>query len=158
MTPPTGAVPEEGLLAALPAEHRERFLSLAHDVSLPGATRIFEEGEKADRFWIIRTGSVALDVHVPGRGRAVVETIGAGDLLGWSWLCPPRQWHLGAETRSPLTAWEFDAAAVRDLCAEDPALGQALVTLVAEVIGRRLRSTRVRLLDLYGPQESAPAP
>ncbi|MER7466374.1 cyclic nucleotide-binding domain-containing protein [Streptomyces sp. NPDC097981] len=133
-------------------------MALARDVVLPGATRIFEEGEEADRFWIIRSGTVALDVHVPGRGPAVVETIGAGGLLGWSWLCPPRQWHLGAETREPTHAWEFDAAAVRALCAARPALGLALVTLVAETIGERLRATRTRLLDLYGSQESRPTP
>ena len=81
-----------------------------------------------------------------------------GDVLGWSWLCPPRQWHLGAETREPVRAWMFDAAAVRDLCAARPALGLALVTLVAETIGERLRATRTRLLDLYGAPESGRTP
>ncbi|MFJ3921794.1 cyclic nucleotide-binding domain-containing protein [Streptomyces sp. NPDC090022] len=129
-------------------------MALARETAFPGATRIFEEGERADRFWIIRSGTVALDVQVPGRGRSVVETVGAGALLGWSWLFPPQQWHLGAETREPVRAWQFDAGAVRDLCAEDPVLGLALVTVVAETIGDRLRATRTRLLDLYGPQGS----
>ncbi|GAA3065625.1 hypothetical protein GCM10020254_06250 [Streptomyces goshikiensis] len=57
----------------------------------------------------------------------------------------------GAEARDPVRAWEFDAAAVRDLCAVDAALGLSLVTLIAETIGDRLRATRTRLLDLYGP-------
>ncbi|GLW03103.1 cyclic nucleotide-binding domain-containing protein [Streptomyces lavendulae] len=153
-----GELPGDGLFAALAVEHRGRLMELARDVELPGATRIFEEGEEADRFWVIRSGTVALDVHLPGRGRAVVETVGAGSLLGWSWLCPPRQWHLAAETREPVHAWEFDAAAVRELCAEDTALGLALVTVVAETIGDRLRATRTRLLDLYGPQGDGPAP
>ncbi|MER6503286.1 cyclic nucleotide-binding domain-containing protein [Streptomyces sp. NPDC001455] len=158
MTRKVGGLPRSGLLAALPAEHRGPMMDLARDASFPGATRIFEEGGRADRFWIIRSGTVALDIQVPGRGRAVVETIGAGDLIGWSWLCPPRQWHLGAEARGPVLAWEFDASSVRALCAERPALGLALVTLVAETIGDRLRATRTRLLDLYGPHECGPAP
>lgn len=157
MTPEPEQPAGEGMLAALPAEDRGRLLALAREVVLPGSTRIFEEGGAADRFWIIRSGAVALDVQVPGRGRAVVETIGAGGLLGWSWLCPPRQWHLGAETREPTLAWEFDAAGVRGLCTERPALGLALVTLVAETIGERLRATRTRLLDLYGPPAGGPA-
>ncbi|MCX4510680.1 cyclic nucleotide-binding domain-containing protein [Streptomyces sp. NBC_01619] len=151
----------EGILTALPTEHRGRLMALARDTAFTGSRRIFEEGENADRFWIIRSGTVALDVQMPGRGRAVVETIGAGDLLGWSWLCPPREWHLGATTRDPVRAWEFDAAAVRALCAEHPALGLALVTVVAGTIGDRLRATRTRLLDLYGRQGSqgnGPAP
>ncbi|MFJ7587514.1 cyclic nucleotide-binding domain-containing protein [Streptomyces sp. NPDC097617] len=148
----------EGLLAGLPPQEREQLMGLARDIALPGTRRIFEEGGEADRFWIIRSGTVSLDVQVPGRGRAVVETIGAGGLLGWSWLCPPRQWHLGAETREPIRAWEFDAAAVRAVCAERPALGLVLVTLVAGTIGERLRASRTRLLDLYGSQESGPTP
>ncbi|MFE2359676.1 cyclic nucleotide-binding domain-containing protein [Streptomyces virginiae] len=161
MTPHPGGAPGGSVLAALTAEQHGKLMTLARDIALPAGTRIFEEGEKADRFWIIRSGTVALDIHMPGRGRAVVETIGAGSLLGWSWLCPPRQWHLAAETREPVRAWEFDAAAVHDLCAEDTALGLSLVTAVAETIGERLRATRTRLLDLYGPpgpQGSGAAP
>ncbi|MEV1054487.1 cyclic nucleotide-binding domain-containing protein [Streptomyces sp. NPDC049887] len=154
MTPRTNGPAGEGALTALPDEHRGRLMALAREAAFPGATRIFEEGEEADHFWIIRSGTVALDVQIPGRGRAVVETIGSGALLGWSWLCPPRRWHLGAETRGPVQAWEFEAAAVRGLCAERPELGMALITVVAETIGERLRATRTRLLDLYGPPGS----
>ncbi|MGW3247979.1 cyclic nucleotide-binding domain-containing protein [Streptomyces sp. NPDC001070] len=157
MTPQAGPAESTGILAALTAEHRDRLMALAHEVAFPASARIFEEDDPADRFWIIRTGSVALDVQNPGRGRDVVETLGGGSLLGWSWLCPPRRWHLGAETRDAVTAWEFDAPAVRELCAEQPALGLALVTLVAETIGHRLRATRNRLLDLYGPRGCGPA-
>ncbi|MEU0184970.1 cyclic nucleotide-binding domain-containing protein [Streptomyces sp. NPDC006207] len=157
MTSQAEPVEAKGILAALTAEHRDRLMALAREVAFPAAARIFEEDEPADRFWIIRTGSVALDVQNPGHGRDVVETLGSGSLLGWSWLCPPRSWHLGAETREAVTAWQFDAVAVRGLCAEQPALGLALVTLVAQTIGHRLRATRNRLLDLYGPRGSKPA-
>ncbi|MFE7607048.1 Crp/Fnr family transcriptional regulator [Streptomyces celluloflavus] len=143
-----------GVFAALPEGHRDRLLALARDVTFPAGTRVFEEGGRADRFWIVRTGTVALDLHVPGRRAAVVETVGAGELLGWSWLCPPRQWHLGAEAIHPVRAWEFDADAVLELCARDPVLDHALLVYTAGVIGHRLRSARTRLLDLYGPYGS----
>ncbi|MFD7921289.1 cyclic nucleotide-binding domain-containing protein [Streptomyces sp. NPDC059740] len=151
-------VPGTGVLAQLPAEHRERLMQLAREVEHPAAVRLFEEGAAAEHFWILRTGTVALDVQIPGRGRAVVETVGPGGLLGWSWLCPPHRWHLGAETRGPVAAWAFDADTVRDLCTAHPAFGLALVTLVAETIGDRLRATRTRLLDLYGPRQTEGTP
>ncbi|MFH8409197.1 cyclic nucleotide-binding domain-containing protein [Streptomyces sp. NPDC018019] len=143
-----------GRLGALPVEHRERLMALAREVSFPAGLRIFEEGRRADRFWIIRTGAVQLDIRVPGRRAAVVETLHPGDPLGWSWLFPPYGWQLGAETLSPVRAWEFDAQEVRALCHEDPVLGHALVLMYAEVIGDRLRCARTRLLDLYGPYGS----
>ncbi|MBL1098817.1 cyclic nucleotide-binding domain-containing protein [Streptomyces coffeae] len=148
-------ITRNGVVAAVPPDHRDQFVRLAHEVSFPMGTRIFEEGGLADRFWIISSGGVALDVHVPGRQAPTVDTLGPGDLLGWSWLIPPCRWHLGAEAVSLVRAEEFDAATVRALCREDPVLGSALATYVAGVVGRRLRSTRSRLLDLYGPYSAA---
>ncbi|WP_329184813.1 cyclic nucleotide-binding domain-containing protein [Actinacidiphila glaucinigra] len=144
-----------GLLDALPPETRGRLLELARDVSFPARARIFEEGHRADRFWIIRTGSVALDLHVPGRQPAVVETLGPGDLLGCSWLFPPYSWHLGARTQSPVRADEFDATVVRALCEADPVFGRAVARRVAQIVAHRLQGARTRLLDLYGPLGSA---
>ncbi|EME99210.1 cyclic nucleotide-binding domain-containing protein [Streptomyces mobaraensis NBRC 13819 = DSM 40847] len=147
-----------GVLAALPDGPRERLTELGREVSFDAGARLFEEGGRADRFWILRTGNVNLDMHVPGRRPAVVETLGPGRMLGWSWLCPPHRWHLGAEAISPVRAWEFDAAEVLALCERDHELDHALLTYVVEVIGRRLRAARTRLLDLYGPYGSGPTP
>jgi CRP-like cAMP-binding protein len=145
----------QGILRTLPPGSREKLMELAQDVAFRAGTRIFEEGNRADRFWVIRTGTVLLDMHVPGRRAPMLETLGPADLLGWSWLFPPYVWHLGAEALSPVRALEFDAEKVRALSAEDPALGHALVLACAEVIADRLQSARTRLLDLYGPYSSA---
>ncbi|MEW2032815.1 cyclic nucleotide-binding domain-containing protein [Streptomyces roseifaciens] len=146
-----------GVFEAVPEGPRERLMELGRAVSFPAGARLFEEGQRADRFWVVRTGTVSLDVHVPGRRAAVVETVGAGGLVGWSWLCPPHQWHLGAEATRPVEAWEFDAAEVLALCEREPALDHALLTYVVQVIGHRLRSSRTRLLDLYAPYRSGSA-
>ncbi|TJZ58969.1 cyclic nucleotide-binding domain-containing protein [Streptomyces piniterrae] len=143
-----------GLLETLPPEGRARLDGIGREVSMPRGARVFEEGRPADRFWVIRSGRVALDQHVPGRRAAVVETVGRGDLLGWSWLFPPYLWHLGAETESRVEALEFDAAVVRSLCMSDPVLGREMYRYVAETVIDRLHRTRIRLLDLYGPQGS----
>ncbi|MGW3152260.1 cyclic nucleotide-binding domain-containing protein [Streptomyces sp. NPDC001177] len=142
------------MTTALPAEHREQLMRLAHEVSFDAGTRLFEEGRRADRFWIVRTGTVALDLHVPGRRPAVIESLGHDELVGWSWHFPPHIWHLGGEAMSPVRAWEFDAEAVRAKCAEDPAFGRAIAVWVGRVVAQRLHASRVRLLDLYAPYGS----
>ncbi|MET7699035.1 cyclic nucleotide-binding domain-containing protein [Streptomyces sp. NPDC005485] len=146
--------PSSTMLRVLPAEDRDRLMQLAQEVSFPKGARLFEEGRLADRFWIIRTGTVALDMHVPGCRAAVIETLGHNELLGWSWLFAPHIWHLGAETTSPVRAYEFDAAAVRTLCRADPSLGMLVTQWVGDVLAHRLRSARTRLLDLYAPYGS----
>ncbi|MEU7576383.1 cyclic nucleotide-binding domain-containing protein [Streptomyces sp. NPDC041068] len=145
------------MLGALPAEHRERLMRIARQVSFPAGARIFEEGGHADRFWIVRSGTVALDMHVPGRRSPVIETLGHGELVGWSWLFPPYVWQLGALARSPVRANEFDALAVRLMCEDDPALGAVVGRWVGRVLAHRLQSARTRLLDLYAPYGSGGA-
>ncbi|GGN79803.1 hypothetical protein GCM10011579_064670 [Streptomyces albiflavescens] len=144
--------------AAFPAEHRERLMRVAREVSFEAGTRLFEEGRRADRFWIVRTGTVALDLHVPGRRSAVIESLGQGDLVGWSWHLPPYIWHLGAEAMSPVRAWEFDAVMVRAMCAEDSEFGRAIAVWVGRVVAQRLHASRIRLLDLYAPYGSGGLP
>ncbi|GGX69031.1 Crp/Fnr family transcriptional regulator [Streptomyces minutiscleroticus] len=143
---------------ALAAEHRARLMRLAREVSFEAGTRLFEEGRRADRFWIVRTGTVALDLHVPGRRAAVVETLGRGELVGWSWHFAPYQWQLGAEAMSPVRAYEFDAGAVRALCEEHPEFGRAIALWVGHVLAHRLHAARTRLLDLYAPYGSGGQP
>ncbi|KIF01134.1 hypothetical protein PL81_37340 [Streptomyces sp. RSD-27] len=142
------------LATALPADCRSRLMERASEVNFPQGTRIFREGGHADRFWIVRSGTVTLDVHVPGRRPAVVETLGPGQLIGCSWLFKPHTWRLGAEAMSPVRAYEFDAEQVRMLMDADPRFGSALGHWVGQVLAHRLQATRTRLLDLYAPYGS----
>jgi CRP-like cAMP-binding protein len=142
------------LTHALPAEHRDRLLRVAREVEFRQGARLFEEGARADRFWIVRHGTVALDMHIPGHRTPVVETLGVGDLVGWSWLFEPYVWQLGAGTVTPVGAYEFDAVAVRLMCEDDAEFGRAVGHWVGRVLSHRLNAARARLVDLYGgPQE-----
>ncbi|MGW7425232.1 cyclic nucleotide-binding domain-containing protein [Streptomyces sp. NPDC054813] len=137
------------LLTALPQAQRERLMELAQEISFPEDARIFEAGGTADRFWVIRSGAVNLDQEVTSHKRVTVASLGAGDLLGWSWLFPPYTWDFGAVAFSQVRAYEYDAAAVLALCVEDPLLGLSLVRTVAEILASRLEVTRGKLLDAY---------
>ncbi|MEU6288207.1 cyclic nucleotide-binding domain-containing protein [Streptomyces sp. NPDC005047] len=137
------------LLTALPPAQRERLMALAREISFPEDARIFEAGDRADRFWVIRSGAVSLTQQVTSMQTVTVASLGVGDLLGWSWLFPPYEWDFGAEAFSQVRAYEFDAATVLDLCEEDPHLGIVLVRSVAEILAHRLETTRGRLMDHY---------
>ncbi|WP_405699718.1 Crp/Fnr family transcriptional regulator [Streptomyces sp. NBC_00069] len=139
---------------ALSPEHRGSLLTLAHEANFAAGTRLFNQGGHAGRFWVLRSGTVGMDVHVPGRQAAVVETVGSGELVGWSWLFRPYTWHFGAETTTPVRTDEFDAAAVRELMDADPALASAMWQWVGQVLAHRLISAEIRLLDLYAPHGS----
>jgi len=138
------------VFAGMDAADLGRLASAARPVDFPAGRRLFDEGGTADRFWIIQDGAVALDLHLPDRGTLIVETLGTGEIVGWSWLFPPYRWRFGAVATRPVRALEFDARLVRFLWALDPRLAQQLTRRFAEVVVDRLQATRMRLLDLYG--------
>ncbi|MFB7012708.1 MULTISPECIES: cyclic nucleotide-binding domain-containing protein [unclassified Streptomyces] len=142
------------ITTALPAQCRARLMGIGHEVNFAQGTRLFQEGDHADRFWILRSGTVTLDIHVPGSSPAAIDSLGPGELVGWAWLFEPYVWHLGAEAMTPVRTHEFDAATVRMMIDADPVFGSAVGHWVGQVLAHRLQATRIRLLDLYAPHGS----
>lgn len=134
----------------LTPEHRSLIATTARDVAFSAGATVFSDGQPALGCWLIRTGHVALGTQVPGRGLVVVQTIGPGEVLGWSWLVPPYHWHFTATANTEVSAVEFDTTRLRALADGDPALGYPLALGLFEVVVARLQNTRSRLLDLYG--------
>jgi CRP-like cAMP-binding protein len=94
-------------------------------------------------------GKVALEMpYVPGEGLITIQTLGAGEALGWSWLFPPYQWHFSARAVEPTEAVVFKADALRNKAKENPAFGYDLALRVGGIMLQRLQATRMRLLDI----------
>ena len=135
------------MLHGMSTDHLAMLAGSASDIAFPAGHRLFEEGGNASHFWLLQSGSVALDLHVPGQGRVRINTVGLGELLGWSWRFPPYRWAFGAVAASPVEAFEFDAQAVRASCASEPELAHEVTERLARVLAKRLQSTRVRLIS-----------
>jgi CRP/FNR family transcriptional regulator, cyclic AMP receptor protein len=126
----------------------------ARPTAFAAQERVFTEGQPASGCWLITSGHIALQVAVPGRGDLVVQTLGPGDLLGWSWLVPPFRWHFAATATDAVAAYEFDTDRLRAAAGADPGLGYHLTLGLVEQLVARLQNTRARLLDLYaGPHD-----
>jgi CRP/FNR family transcriptional regulator, cyclic AMP receptor protein len=66
-------------LHGMPREHLAVLSQAASDVTVPARHRFFEDGGHATRFWLVQSGHVAVDVHVPGQGQVSIDTIGMGE-------------------------------------------------------------------------------
>src|ERR1700746_2360111 len=133
-------------LHSMSRDHLAVLAETAADVTFPARHRLFEDGGGANRFWLIQSGHVALDLHVAGQGRMKIDTIGWGGVWGWWGFSPPYQWAFGAVAASPIEAFEFDGRAVRACCESDPALGYELTRRLARVVAKRVEATRVRVI------------
>ena len=111
---------------------------------------LFREGGPAERFFLVRAGAVALEVEAPGRGALVIETLGEGEVVGWSWLFEPYRWQFDARATMPTAVVAFDGACLRGKCDADHELGYQLMRRFAASMIERLQATRLQLLDVYG--------
>lgn len=146
------------LLAGLPGGTVDQVAGCARNVAFSAGTVLIAEGGQADTLYLLRRGHVAIEVHEPGRGALVVETIGAGKPLGWSWLFPPYRWHFDARALDAVGAIAVDGSCLRGKAESDPAFGFELMRRIVPVILERLQAAEMQLLDLYGaPAGAGPA-
>jgi CRP-like cAMP-binding protein len=110
---------------------------------------IFHEGELANRFYLIETGKVILESSGRSGDPVVIDTIGAGDLLGWSWLFPPHTWNFTARAVEATTAIFFYGTILREYCEEDHSLGYKLLKRMSLVMNRRMQAARNKMLTIH---------
>jgi CRP-like cAMP-binding protein len=143
-------VAESPVFAGLTQEQLEFIVGCAQNVHFEEGQKIAEAGDKADTFYLIRMGEVALDIAVPNKNKVRIDTVEAGQVLGWSWLIPPYEWKYDLTATELVRAVAFDGACLRGKCDAEPALGYELLRRFSQVIAGRLQATRFRLIDIYG--------
>lgn len=140
------AVAAHPFLMALNEHHIQLLADTASRTTFEAGQPIFREGETANRFYLIEDGKVALEAAGKGGEPVTIDVIGAGDLLGWSWLFPPFVWHFSARAVEPTNAIFFYGTVLREYCDADPSLGFELFKRMSEVMIKRLQSARTRVL------------
>lgn len=110
---------------------------------------ILREGEFANRCYLIETGKVVLESRDSFDQPLVIETIGAGDLLGRSWMFPPYVWQFTACAIEPTTAIFFYGAILREYCEKDHSLGYELLKRISAVMVKRLQAAHKQMLSVH---------
>jgi CRP/FNR family transcriptional regulator, cyclic AMP receptor protein len=143
-------IAQHPFFAGLAPAHVALIAGCARNVRYRPGEVVFREGESADRFFLVRAGRIGVDLQVPPRGALRVHTIEPGEILGWSWLFPPYRWSSSATALVATRALAMDGACLRGKLEDDPELGFDLMKRFASVMVRRLQSSRLQLLDIYG--------
>jgi CRP-like cAMP-binding protein len=139
-------------LSDLSAEHIQTIISCASNEKFEKGDLIAREGTEADSFYLVRAGTVALQIHRPESGGITLDTLGEGDVLGWSWLVPPHRWHFDARVMEAARVIALDGRCLRMKCERDHELGYQLLKRFSTLIEVRLSASRLQLLDVYGAQ------
>lgn len=122
----------------------------ASTAAFPTDGYLFRAGDPADAFYLIRHGTLALEIAAPNGGALVVQTLGEGDVAGFSWLIAPHRWEFDGRAIERVLAVQMDGACLRGKCERDSRLGYELMRRFAGLTANRLQATRLQLLDVYG--------
>lgn len=132
----------------------EAFVTLvvgcAKNVRFDPGQYLIREGQPADHLYLIRHGRVALEVTAPGRGAVTFQTLGAGEIIGLSWLFPPYRWSYDARALETVRAVAIEATCLRTKCEADHHLGYEVMKRLVPMLVQRLQATRLQILDVYG--------
>ncbi len=142
------AIASHRFAAGMKPEHVKRLAEVAMFKEFEADEVIFREGEPANRFYLIRHGKIALESTGSGEAAPLVQFVGEGEALGWSWLFAPYYWHFGARAVEPTKVIFFYGTRLRGQCDEDSAFGYELMKRMAAIVVKRLQITRVQLIQV----------
>ena len=136
--------------AALDAQALDLLSGCAANMRFNPGDYIAREGEPADHFYVIRSGRISVEINIPGRGSHTLQTLGEGEVLGWSWLIAPHRWHFDARAVERVRAIGLDGKCLRAKCDDNHELGYRLLSRFSGVMAKRLKAARLQLMDVYG--------
>ena len=76
-----------------------------------------------------------------------VQTLRAGEAMGWSALTPGARTHFPGSRASRVCTVAFSGEQLREACEQDPAIGYALMKRLIEVVTERLDALRIKLAE-----------
>ena len=122
--------------------HVDKLAVLARKVEFERDHVFFHEGDECSDFYMLISGLVALEMEEPGTTLRV-QTLSAGDELGWSALLMASGKHFQARALERVQALAFDGPSLLAACKEDPGFGFALMHRLLGVVAGRLQATRL---------------
>ncbi len=144
-------VREHPFFSGFKDEFCELVCGCAKNVRFEAGEYLFHEGQPADQFYLLRSGSVALQISTPER-TLNVQTLGEDDIVGASWLVPPYRWGFDAKALELTRAIALDAACLRGKCESDHDLGYEFMKRFMPILIQRLHAARLQILDVNGVQ------
>ena len=133
----------------LAPETQERLAKLGVIQDFEADEVILHEGDEANEMGILISGQLALRTLVPERGPVTILSVEPGDIFGWSAVLAATQVQSTVVATEKSQALVIEGTKLRAALKEDHALAASLYPRVLQAVARRLRATRLQLLDLF---------
>jgi len=132
----------------------EKVAQISEKKSYRAGESIINEGEKADRFFLVINGNAVVERDLPpelvGRSNETVTAVHqekAGGIFGWSSLVDPGVYTASVRSLGMSDVIEVDGKKLKEIFDAEPAAGYRFMKGLASIISWRLSDTTGRLME-----------
>ena len=142
---------EHRFFSGLDPEYTALFAKSASVREFAPGKSLVHHGAQARSFFVVCEGRVRREIPSLVGPPLVMHSIGPGDVLGWGWLIPPRQWSFVARAEEPTRVIEFDGQSILERCESDPRFGYEVLKRFSRLMSERLTHTRMQMIKEWNP-------
>ena len=134
-----------GLFESLLPDQLKLIASIIEEQQMKPSTKVFADGDKADRFYFIVQGKVRISKHVPGIGEEALTILEPGDYFGEMALIDEAPRSADAITNTTCILGSISKAAFDNLLFMNKDLAYDLLWTFVRVLSSRLRETNEKM-------------
>ncbi len=122
---------------------------LVREVTFDENDVIFAEGQRASGFYLVTSGSVAVELRTP-RYVVCVQALSAGQVFGWSALLDRQDTLFQVRAREFTTALRLDGDELKAVCRTNSELRGEILQRTLYVVAGRVKATEIRFAEMCG--------
>jgi CRP-like cAMP-binding protein len=121
-----------GVFTGFDKDKMELLKPLFKELSFQAGTVIFQQGEKAEFFYLVINGTVDMSFKPYDGLPMTVSHVGKGDLFGWSAVVGSEKYTSSAIAIDAVNAFRVRGSELRDFCIEHPEAGKTILERLAD--------------------------
>lgn len=133
------------LFANLIPEHQKLIAGIVEEQKLAPSTKVFGDGDAADRFYFVVSGKVRISKQIPGVGEEALAILESGDYFGEMALIDESPRSADAITNTNVVLGVISRATFEDLLFTNKDLAYDLLWTFVRTLSSRLRETNEKM-------------
>ncbi len=142
---------DSDFFSKLENEYLDLLSEKAKEKNIETGEVVFRQGDQADTFYFLLSGRITVEIPSVYGPSIEIQNLGAGQVLGWSWLIPPYQWEFQSKVLEDSVLLEFDGKSLRVDCDNSPKFGYKLLSRFSVLMSQRLLASRQRMMEEWNP-------
>lgn len=138
------------LFAGLPDAVLKDVAMAGEEIALSKGEWLFYEGHEASALYLVLAGAVRLKIALDRERtyHADLDTLGEGDVIGWSALVEPYTYRLSAVAMTDIRLAKLDGVSLCEIMACNTGVGYLLMSRLTQIVANRLATIHARFASL----------